>query len=581
MLKSKCLTLFAAGTMTLLSFSLCHAVGPQYENYKPSSTKVVYFEIGFDDLDIILSVPTERRTIWISYERADLVTDGDKVIADGDLIIDRDGVWIEGELYRWDRVIETRIREEESQSVISFLTIRGDDKRADRMRRGNRVNPDRKLTVHEDEFIRGMVFSATGDIDVFGEVNKDAVALFGDLFVAPGAVVRGDASTIGGRIDVAPDAAIYGRIFSGTADKRIFRHRFRRTHNEFQLNIDGSYNRVDGFSLLFPIRFHDPDSLLPSVWLKIGYAFEAKRGRYEIGMEQTLLRSLPLSIGGIAYRRLVTEDNYISGAENTTDAVFDKEDYRDYFEAEGAKVSVKARFMSDMLFEGGFRYEELNWLEAERDLWAVFGPDKKFRSNYSSVAQPFRDQQKDLIDTSAEAVLYARLDYDTRNKDDYYGYSAWALTGWVEWSNPDLGSDFDYTRYAFSLRRYQKFGRYLMLLLRTNFGASEGNLPMHRRYYLGGLGTLHGYKQKELIGTRYWMANAEYRVDFPKTDLAGSIFWDIGQIANEMSLSEAEVKNSLGISLNLGDDFKLSLAKRLDARKDDDPVFYIRTAHVF
>ena len=103
---------------------------------------------------------------------------------------------------------------------------------------------------------------------------------------------------------------------------------------------------------------------------------------------------------------------------------------------------------------------------------------------------------------------------------------------------------------------------------------------MYKRFYLGGLSTLHGYKHKEFMGTRFWMLNTEYRVDFPRTDLAASLRWDVGQTALGSSFSsEDEVKHSLGISVYLGDDVRLTLAKRLDRSENDNPIFYARFTH--
>jgi outer membrane protein assembly factor BamA len=105
---------------------------------------------------------------------------------------------------------------------------------------------------------------------------------------------------------------------------------------------------------------------------------------------------------------------------------------------------------------------------------------------------------------------------------------------------------------------------------------------MYKRFYLGGLGTLLGYRHKELMGTEFGMANAEYRVDFPRTDLAASVFWDAAQIANETKLSgDIEVKHCLGAAVHFGDDMRVNVSKRLDRGYNDDPKIYVRFDHVF
>ena len=105
---------------------------------------------------------------------------------------------------------------------------------------------------------------------------------------------------------------------------------------------------------------------------------------------------------------------------------------------------------------------------------------------------------------------------------------------------------------------------------------------MYKRFFLGGLGTLQGYDHKEYMGTRFWMLNTEYRFKFPRVETAVSVFWDMGQIANDRKLDGSiDIKNDVGLALYFEDDFRISLAKRLDRSVDDNPVFYVRLNHVF
>jgi outer membrane protein assembly factor BamA len=104
---------------------------------------------------------------------------------------------------------------------------------------------------------------------------------------------------------------------------------------------------------------------------------------------------------------------------------------------------------------------------------------------------------------------------------------------------------------------------------------------MYKRFYLGGLGTLRGYRHKEYFGTEYWMSNIEYRIAFPGGELAASIFWDGAQLTNEPSFNGAEVKHTLGIAGYFGDNLHVSLAKRFDRSFDDNPRIFVRLDHSF
>jgi len=114
---------------------------------------------------------------------------------------------------------------------------------------------------------------------------------------------------------------------------------------------------------------------------------------------------------------------------------------------------------------------------------------------------------------------------------------------------------------------------------RLIIGGSCGELPMHRQYYLGGLGSLHGYEHKEFSGENFWLSNIELRYHIGMMDMAAAILWDAGQTTDDKLLSDnSEVKNALGLALYLGSDLKLILAQRKD-RSKADLKFYIRLSH--
>ena len=211
-----------------------------------------------------------------------------------------------------------------------------------------------------------------------------------------------------------------------------------------------------------------------------------------------------------------------------------------------------------MSFQTGFSYEETKWFGAQPNLWSVFGDKDGFRANFSSVDSASRAAGIMAIDTSTNYAWHTSLEYDTRNEDDPFYRSSWRARGSVEWSNPDLDSDFDYTRYRVSVVRYQRLNRRLMAIVRGLYGGSDGVLPMHKQFYLGGLGTLHGYEHKEYSGQNFWLAGVEYRFAFPHSDLAASLMWDLGQVSEVRSFEGAEVKHSVGVALYFGSDFRIA-----------------------
>lgn len=580
-----CRTIALTGLLIMiLSVAAAMAQDQPYKPFRREADIRTVMQITFSEnlvkvetfLDSITQVQEVDRT-------AIKVTPEGTVWIGGQALFDTHGAHVGSQVVSWDRVHDVRVMDRDKFVTVTCLTHSDTTSRVRQLLSGNVRTFNQPVIVSEDQFVRGMVFTVTGDVEVYGEVNGDIISLFGDIYVGPEAVARGDIATINGRIDVAGDAAVYGEMYTAEYRRTKERRQLSRRDAEFEDRLRLVYGRVDGLYLQEGIEYHDYDSLLPSVWAEAGYAFSSERWRFEVGLEQTLLRSFPLSINGRYYRHLASEDDWLlSSKENTAFALLAKEDFKDYYESEGARIGLVSRPASNLRFEAGYYWEETKWLEAHRNLWSLFGGDKRFSRNYSTVDSSFRVEGIGDIDSLENAGLRFHIDFDTRRGEDPFRRSSWHFSGDLEYSHPDLDSDYDYSRYMLNLRRYQEIHHRSMLILRTVYGGSEGRLPMHKLYFLGGLGTLRGYDHKEYPGTEFWMANLEYRVRFPRTDLAAALFWDFGQIANGVPLDDrVEVKHSLGVGLFLGDDFRLNVSRRLDGSEDDGAKILVRLEHTF
>jgi len=555
---------------------------PAYKEYKSTSERKTLFELLTDGRTIEVIMPEDTLVKSRNFSLSDLQMRDRRVEFDGEVLFDDQGLILDDAFIAYDEITHIRISEHDRHPIIVFQALSGDNRRVSRVRRGNLLEPVRTVVVEDDDFVRGFVFSVSGDIEIYGDVNNDVLSLFGDVFIGPDAVVRGDVVSLTGRVDVAGDASVYGEVYSGKKGRSGRWHRFRRRDNEFSVTGTGYYNRVDGLAVINRASYQHADSVLPRVWAEAGYAFESARWRFNLGLEQVILHSPVLAVGGSFYRKLASDDDWLlSTSENSVFAIVACEDFKDYYEAEGGTAWIKLKPQKHLTFKGGFTYEETRWFNAQPNLWRLFGGDKKFRENFSSVDPMFREVGIAALDSNANAYIHARLDYDTRDEDNPFDHSAWAASSVIEWSHPDISSDYDYGRYTLKIQRYQKLHRRIMLVTRGIFGTSEGELPMHKLFYLGGLGTLHGYKHKEFMGRRFWMVNTEYRIDFPRSDLGASLTWDVGQISADTHFgNDDEVRHSIGASIYFGSDAKLTLARRLDGATDDDPRFYVRLAHL-
>ncbi|MEA3296636.1 MAG: BamA/TamA family outer membrane protein [candidate division Zixibacteria bacterium] len=566
----------------LLSITVS-AVETKYKDYKKKNLSEELFRITIHKEQVHVSLMEKGEAFSISFGLGEIEYKDSVVLADDRVVFDEIGLVMNGICRNYEDILDMTILDNDDTVTITFLTRQNSSRRVARLKRGNRITFSGPIVVEEDEFVRGIVFSVTGDLEVYGEVNKDVVTLFGDVYVGPAAVVRGDIASLSGHIDIARDASIYGEIYSDDEQYKTRRKRFLERREEFNLEGSADYNRVDGLYLEPGLRFDDPDSVLPSTWVRGGYAFESERWRFRLGLEQPILRRPGLAIGGEYYRELSSEDDWLlDDNENLVFVALVTEDFKDYYESEGGRAYLNFEPHSMVDFTFGYKHEETKWLYAHRHIWSLFGGSKIFRKNFSTIEDTLQDTMIAAIDSGTNSCLTAAFDFNTCNPEDRFVKSSWHISGFAEWSSPDFASDYNYRRYQMAVRRYQHVSHRTMFLLRGIYGGSDGDLPIHKRFFLGGLGTLRGYHHKEYTGTRFWMANTEYRIRFPRTDIAASLFWDIGQTDRAIDDTTLdEVKNSIGIALHFGDDLRINLSKRLDRSFDNNPKVYVRLEHVF
>lgn len=449
-------------------------------------------------------------------------------------------------------------------------------------RRRNRISFAAPLVVDSGDFARGHVMTIRPNITVRGEVNKDVVTLFGDILVARSAVIRGNVVSLFGRVTIEPKATIYGKAVQGKGRRQLPRHLLRR--HDRDLNLDGRivYNRVDGLALHMGLRFDDRDTVLPSFWAIPGYAFASKRWRFGVGMEQNLFRARGLTVGGEYFRQLQSQDTLLLPAwENTLFALLATEDFMDYYEAEGG--TIYARIRPAPWLRGEIRYSayDTKWLRSHRNLWSLFGGSKRFPENFGSLDDPGRGEFESLVDSTADASVQISLGFDNRHQEEPLRHSGWALGGTLEIGATGLGGDYDYRHYRLEAIRYQRVNSAQTLLLRGQFGSADETIPPYKAFFLGGLGTLHGYHHKELAGDRFWLFAAENLVEIDPTELAVSVFWEIGQIAVGSFDRASDVKNSIGAGLYLGESFRISVAQRLDRGFDNSARIHVRLRRSF
>jgi hypothetical protein len=532
--------------------------------------------------NIRLSAPDLPAPVTAHVTLGDTITPSNALVLGSEITVWEDSLRAGNRIFDFSGIVDLTVSRRSDTTIVEFFTSSDTSRARMRLRQGSIIHGLSPVQVPVDQFVRGHVVSFAGDVSILGEVNKDVISILGSAVVSPGAVVRGAVVSFSREPTVLPQARVYGRILS-PRQRQTHRFRLWSRDREFRIDPDVRYDRVDGLDLFMGFAFQDHDSILPSFWAKGGYAFESERWRYRFGVEQTVRRAPAIVVGGEAFRRLASDDDWLlSDYENLAYVVLAREDFKDYYESEGGLLYVKIKPLHRLSVEAEFRVETTRWLDAHPRLWALFGGHKRFRDNFSTVEPTFRDVGKQDIEGKTLAGPAFSITWDTRPTERIFDSSGWAVNGQLEWSVKDWSSDFDFRRYSIGMTRFQKIHRESIVLLRALFANSDGYLPMHRRFYLGGLGTLQGYGHKELIGTRFWMANVEYRLTIPGSDFALAAIWDVGQIANDAPLNgDVEVKHSIGLAGDLGSYFRLCVSKRLDRSVNDAPKFYARLTYPF
>ena len=554
-----------------------------YKEFKRSVTLDPYFTISGDNKgNIRVTAPELASPVAIQFAPGDTTKAQDVFSPGPGLTVWEDSLKAGDRVFEFVRIVDVDISRSGDTTIVQFLTSSDTTRAAMRLKQGNIIRGLSAVHVPANQFVRGHVVAIGGDVTIAGEINKEVISIFGTVDIDRGAVVRGSVVSLAKTVTVRPQSTVYGRVMS-PRQKLAFGRQLWSRDREFRIDPDIRYNRVDGLDLFLGFAFQDHDSILPSIWAKGGYAFESERWRYRFGVEQTLKRAPALTLGGEAFRTLASDDDWLlSDYENLAYVVLAREDFKDYYEAEGGSIDVKFSPIHRLKIDAQFRVEDTKWLDAHPRLWAIFGGHKRFRDNFSTIEPAARAVGKQDIDGKTVAGPVFAANYDTRSTQGIFDSSGWAISGQLEWSLKDWNSDYDYRRYTIGVTRYQRIRRESILLMRAMLANSDGYLPIHKRYYLGGLGTLQGYGHKEYSGSRFWMVNSEYRVTIPGSDIALSALWDVGQIADNSPLNgSVEVKHSIGLAGYIGSGFRLSVSKRLDRSANDSPEFYVRLTHPF
>ncbi len=434
----------------------------------------------------------------------------------------------------------------------------------------DRFTLSQTAAVAAGEYLKGNLVAIGADAQVEGEVGGDVIVFLGACRLGEEAVVHGDVIVIGGEVFQKEGAVIYGQLARESQEE----HPKRRYFEEPELgafSFSGAYNRVDGFNLNIKVGYKSSD-LKSRLWVGGGHAFSRDRWLYDVGFSQKLFSAHPFSFGVSAYRQTWSQDNWILGkGENSFATLFLKADLMDYTEKEGTSIFIGQEYRKAHQLKATYSSDRYQSLLKETD-WSLTRGPKRFRENFSTLPPETLTAYIGDFDAGIATLVFAYI-FDTRDdpKDPevgWYGKTEWELAGGV------MGKDRDYSRITFEFERIQPIIPRHSALLHAVYGTSIHRLPLQKLYFLGGIGTLRGYRFKEFYGDRMMLVNFEYHARLIDEIFIPTavLFFDWGKTSPRSG--DPEFWSGHPFKANGGIGFKFGRYLRFDLAKafDDNPV---------
>jgi hypothetical protein len=364
-------------------------------------------------------------------------------------------------------------------------------------------------------------------------------------------------------------------------------HRVLRPRDEYEFeflsDIGADFQRVDGFSLFTKPHFDSNVPWSPSFTAELGYGFSSERWSGGLRFRQPLLESDLLAATLSLYDETAyTDQTGVGDVENALSSWIFREDSRDYYRREGLSLGLSARPTDDLKFELQFRADDYRSLPVATTAGWNVGRDR-FLENPE-------------IDEGTMRSIVARAQFG----DDERHF-------WLRYERSDdalFSTGYDFTQLTAQYRTRFRLGRHQRLDLRARAGSNfSGKLPVQKRYVLGGIGTVRGYRYQSLLsldpaivrspgdplplgGERMFLFNAEYAITVDH-DMSLVLLYDSGMAweDRDADIDPAEFANAIGVGIVFDDDdyddtLRIDLIKTLD-EDDDDIMVQARLSRPF
>jgi len=322
--------------------------------------------------------------------------------------------------------------------------------------------------------------------------------------------------------------------------------------------ISLGHNRVDGFATGLSANIESPFGLPTTIGLSHRYAFSGERNLYTVSLEIPNQMAWSSGQTGVSIYRMTapfeSHTEKLTTVENTLASIIFKGDFFDYYEREGFAIWNIFNLTEgvEMAFE--LRREKLRSLETEAG-WSIFRNSDDFRKNptlgYYHEGETYMAPERE-----SESVHI----FFTRDSRSPYVDDGWYVRVSVE-AGKAVGDTLDknevaqesavlsYKKYSIDARRYIPVGEKGNLTIRLATGlASVKRIPTEKLFYLGGLGSLRAFNEREFVGHSALLMNVEFMYRLHKyVDVV--LFGDTGDAwYSDTGFSYSDLNSNIGIA---------------------------------
>jgi len=317
------------------------------------------------------------------------------------------------------------------------------------------------------------------------------------------------------------------------------------------------YNRVDGLNLGASARatLFDPVSFdHAEAYGHVAYGFSSHKARYAVGALKPFGPNRQFAVG---YEYHDLTDNDDAFRRRTVDDLPGSRIYfsifEDYYRRRGHEAYAFARPTSRFQLGAIWRSDDYRSLPATANNQILFSRKRTANPEVTegrmrSVVGVARWAWKRALFSSwseeRESFLL-RNPYGTPFERDDQA----RVEGSLEVASPRLGGDFDFRRFIGQARAAHAFSPRQALLLRGLLGVGSGEVPIQRRFYLGGIGTLRGYSLKQFGGDHMVLTTAEYWL-YPPSPWPGLVFFYDGGTAWDRGRPRPGWKHDVGTGID-------------------------------